>query len=56
MLALVLMVVLVHGLGLAAVNFDTSSKQITMLFGWGEVFGAMFAGLVGAISVTGEIR
>lgn len=56
MLGLVLLVVLVHGLGLAAENFDSTSKQLTVLFGWGEVFGAMFAGLVGAMSFTGEIR
>jgi ABC-type transport system involved in multi-copper enzyme maturation permease subunit len=56
MLALVLLVVLVHGLGLGAENFDSTSKQLTILFGWGEVFGAMFAGLVGAMSITGEIR
>lgn len=56
MLALVLLVVVMHGLGLATKNFDSSSKQITILFGWGEVFGSMFAGLVGALSVTTEIR
>ncbi len=56
MLALVLLVVLVHGLGLGAENFDSTSKQLTILFGWGEVFGAMFAGLFGAMSMTGEIR
>jgi hypothetical protein len=56
MVALVLLVVLVHGLGLAAENFDSTSKQLSVLFGRGEVFGAMFAGLLGAVSVTGEIR
>jgi ABC-2 type transport system permease protein len=56
MLGLVLFVVLLHGLGLAAGNFDSTSKQLTVLFGWGEVLGALFAALLGAMSVTGEIR
>lgn len=56
MLGLVLFVVLLHGLGLAAGNFDSSSKQLTVLFGWGEVLGALFAALLGAMSITGEIR
>ena len=56
MLGLVLFVVLLHGLGLAAGNFDSTSKQLTVLFGWGEVLGALFAALLGAMSITGEIR
>lgn len=56
MLGLVLFVVLLHGLGLAAGNFNSASEQLTMLFGWGEVFGALFAALLGAMSITGEIR
>jgi ABC-type transport system involved in multi-copper enzyme maturation permease subunit len=56
MLALVLFVVLLHGFGLAATNFDSTSKQLTVLFGWGEVIGALFAALLGAMSITGEIR
>jgi len=56
MLALVLFVVLLHGLGLAAGNFGSTSKQLTVLFGWGEVLGALFAALLGAMSITGEIR
>jgi ABC-2 type transport system permease protein len=56
MLCLVLFVVLLHGLGLAAGNFDSSSKQLTVLFGWGEVLGGLFAALLGAMSITGEIR
>jgi ABC-2 type transport system permease protein len=56
MLALVLFVVLLHGFGLAAGNFDSSSKQLTVLFAWGEVLGALFAALLGAMSITGEIR
>jgi ABC-2 type transport system permease protein len=56
MLGLVLFVVLLHGFGVAAENFDSRSKQLTMLFGWGEVLGALFAALLGAMSFTGEIR
>lgn len=56
MLVLVLFVVLLHGFGLAANNFDNTSSQRTNLLGWGEVFGAIFAALLGATSITGEIR
>ncbi|HEX9380986.1 MAG TPA: ABC transporter permease subunit [Gaiellaceae bacterium] len=56
MLGLVLFVVLLHGLGLAAGDFDSASKQLTVLFGWGGVLGALFAALLGAMSITGEIR
>jgi len=56
MLGLVLFVVLLHGFGLAAWNFATTSKQLTVLFAWGEVLGALFAALLGAMSITGEIR
>lgn len=56
MLVLVLFVVLFHGLGLAAKNFDSRSAQLTVLLGWGEVFGAIFAALLGAMSFTSEIR
>jgi ABC-type transport system involved in multi-copper enzyme maturation permease subunit len=56
MLGLVLFVVLLHGFGLAAGNFDSTSKQLTVLFAWGEVLGALFAALLGPMSITGEIR
>jgi ABC-type transport system involved in multi-copper enzyme maturation permease subunit len=56
MLVLVLFAVLLHGSGLAAGRFDSTSAQLTILFGWGEVFGALFAALLGAMSITGEIR
>lgn len=56
MLGLVLLAVLLHGLGLAAGNLDSASGQLTTLFGWGEVFGTIFAALLGAMSITGEIR
>jgi ABC-2 type transport system permease protein len=56
MLVLVLFVVLLHGFGLGARNFDTTSKQLSVLFGWGEVLGVLFAALLGAMSITGELR
>lgn len=56
MLGLVLFVVLLHGFGLAAGNFDNKSDQLAVLFGWGEVLGALFAALLGAMSITSEIR
>jgi len=56
MLVLITFVVLLHGFGLAAEQFDNASAQRTNLFGWGEVFGAIFAALLGAMSITGEIR
>lgn len=56
MLALVLFAVLVHSFGLAAENLGGASEQLTMVFGRGEVMGALFAALVGAMSITAEIR
>jgi len=56
MLGLILLVVAIHGLGLPAETFDSTSKQLTILFGWGEALGALFAALLGALSITGEIR
>ncbi len=37
-------------------NFESTEKQLTVLFAWGEVFAALFAALLGAMSITGEIR
>jgi len=56
MLALIVTVVLLHGYALPAANVETPSDQLTFLIGWGEVLGALFAGLFGAISFTGEVR
>jgi ABC-2 type transport system permease protein len=56
MLALVLLAVLLHGLGLRADNVGSSSDQLTVVLGWGERLGAVFAGLLGAMSITSEIR
>lgn len=55
MLVLVLVAVLLHGFGLAARNLGRPDDQL-MVFGRGEFLGALFAALVGAMSITGEIR
>lgn len=55
MLGLVLFAVLVHGFGLPAENLGGASEQL-MAFGRGEFLGALFAALLGAMSITGEVR
>jgi ABC-2 type transport system permease protein len=56
LLGLVLLAVLLHGFGLPADNVDGRSEQLDVVVGWGEKLGAVFAGLLGAMSITGEIR
>jgi ABC-2 type transport system permease protein len=56
MLGLVAFAVLLHGFGLAADNLDSKSEQLTTLFGRGEFLGAVFAALLGALSITSEFR
>jgi ABC-2 type transport system permease protein len=56
MLALVLAAVLMHGLLLPAENLADDDDQLQVVFGWGEVLGALFAALLGALSFTGEFR
>ncbi|HLE98574.1 MAG TPA: ABC transporter permease subunit [Gaiellaceae bacterium] len=55
MLALILMAVLLHGLTLPADRLESASNQVEV-FRFGPLLGALFAGLVGALSITGEIR
>lgn len=55
MLGLVLFAVLLHGLGLPEDSIAGTSDQL-MVLGRGEVLAALFAGLLGAMSITGEIR
>jgi len=55
MLGLVALVVLLHGFGLTTSNLDSSSRQL-MVFGRGEFLAALFAALLGALSITTEIR
>jgi ABC-2 type transport system permease protein len=54
MLLLVLLAVLLHSL-LPAQSLRSPNNQL-MILGRGEFLGALFAGLVGALSVTAEIR
>jgi len=56
MLALISLAVLLHGLGLPSGNVDSASEQLTLVVGWGEKLAAVFAGLLGAMSMTSEIR
>lgn len=56
MLGLVLFAVLLHGFGLAAESADSASDQLTVVLGPGERLGALFAALLGAISITAEMR
>jgi ABC-2 type transport system permease protein len=55
MLGLVLFAVVVHGFGLASGYLDSRSEQL-MVLGRGEFVGALFAALLGALSMTTEIR
>jgi ABC-type transport system involved in multi-copper enzyme maturation permease subunit len=55
MLGLVVLAVLLHGFGLAAEDLDNTSVQL-LVFGRGEFLGVLFAALLGAMSVTAEIR
>jgi ABC-2 type transport system permease protein len=54
-LGLVLFAVLLHAFGLPAERVGGASEQL-MVFGRGEFLGALFAALLGAMSITGEIR
>jgi ABC-type transport system involved in multi-copper enzyme maturation permease subunit len=55
MLGLDLLAVLLHGLTLPLDRLASASDQVEV-FRFGPVLGALFAGLVGALSITGEIR
>jgi ABC-2 type transport system permease protein len=55
MLGLVLLAVLLHSIGLPAEDLGGTHLQL-MVFGRGEFLGVLFAALVGAMSITAEIR
>jgi ABC-type transport system involved in multi-copper enzyme maturation permease subunit len=55
MLGLVLLAVLLHGFGLAAEDLSGAHVQL-MVLGRGEFLAALFAALLGAMSITAEIR
>jgi ABC-type transport system involved in multi-copper enzyme maturation permease subunit len=56
MAGLVLLSATLHGLGLPAREVATRSTQLRVLVEAGETVGAVFAALLGAMSITGEIR
>lgn len=56
MLGLVLLVVLLHGFSLSAEDLGVRSLQLSEIFGRGAMLGALFAGLLGAMSITSEFR
>jgi len=55
MLGLVLLAVLLHGFGLPTSNLDNAGNQLRLLAP-GEIIGTLLAALLGAMSITGEIR
>jgi ABC-2 type transport system permease protein len=55
MLAVVLVAMLLHGIGLAAEVLSPRHNQL-MVVGVGEKLGVLFAGLLGAVSITAEFR
>lgn len=55
MLGLVLLAVLLHGFGLPAEDLGGTHVQL-MVFGRGEFLAALFSAILGALSVTSEIR
>lgn len=55
LLCLVATAVLLHGVGLAASDLAVRDNQL-MVFGRGEFLGALFAALLGAMSITAEVR
>jgi len=55
MLGLVLLAELLHGFGLPAKNIDSAVRQLQLLAP-GEIIGTLLAALLGAMSITGELR
>jgi hypothetical protein len=56
MVGLVLLSVILHSLGLRVGDLSDKSGQLRVLTLAGETTGAVFAGLLGAMSITAEIR
>ena len=55
MLAVILLAMLLHGIGLAAEVLAPRHNQL-MVLGVGEKLGVLFAALLGAVSITAEFR
>jgi hypothetical protein len=56
LVGMVAFAVVLHALSLPVDRIDTESAQLTVVFGWGERFAALFAALLGAVTITGEFR
>jgi ABC-type transport system involved in multi-copper enzyme maturation permease subunit len=56
MTGLVLLSVLLHGFGFSTGRLSERSNQLRVLVEAGEGLGTVFAGLIGAMSITAEIR
>jgi len=56
MAGLVVLSVMLHGFGFSTVQLAQRSNQLRVFVEAGEGLGAVFAGLIGAMSVTAEIR
>lgn len=56
LVGVVVLAVALHGYGVPVDNLRASSDQLTFLIGWGAVIGNLFAGLLGALSFTAEVR
>jgi hypothetical protein len=55
MVGLVVLVVLLHVVGFSVHDLSSRDHQLRV-FGWGTGIGSLFAALLGALSITGEIR
>jgi ABC-2 type transport system permease protein len=55
MLGLILLLIGMHVFTLSSAHASTADGQLKMV-GWGTSIGALFAALLGAMSITGEIR
>jgi hypothetical protein len=55
MLVLIVAIVLLHSFGLSAATLRAPASQ-PKVYGWGTSIGALFAALLGALSITAEIR
>src|SRR5258708_9895060 len=53
---LVVLAIALHAFGLPVKNLSTGSDQLGVLIDVGENLGALFAALLGAMAITGEIR
>ncbi len=55
MLGLILLVVMLHVVGFSVHDLSSRANQLKVL-GWGTGIGSLFAALLGALSITSEIR